>query len=158
MNKIKDLKFVLFFIIVILVLVVVRTFDKNQFKQDPATAVKEAQNSNNLITTAQLEQKITSFIVVDLNSANKSGNLPFKNVVPIPFEQLLEQSNRKILKETKGDIILYLSESSTAAKAWVILNQLGIKRLLILTTEEETEVLKYKFQPDTTVRLEQDSI
>jgi hypothetical protein len=158
MNPIKDLKFVILFIIVILALVIVRTFDKNLFKQYPSIAVEAAQNDKNLITQAQLEQLKTPFMVVDLGSEDKFDHLPFKNIIRVPFEKLLEQSNRKILEDTKDDIILYSSDSSTAAKAWIILNQLGIKRLFILTTEEKSEILKYKFQPDTTVRLEQDSM
>jgi hypothetical protein len=47
---------------------------------------------------------------------------------------------------------------STASKAWVILNQLGYQNVVVLSPEENPEQLKYKFQPDTMVRLEQDSM
>jgi len=66
--------------------------------------------------------------------------------------------NRKILTEVKGDLILYSNDGASASKAWVILNQLGFKNVKILRTEETTDKLKYKFQPDTTARLELDTI
>jgi len=70
----------------------------------------------------------------------------------------LDKANQTILKESKDEIILYSADVSTTAKVWVILNQLGFKKLLILSPDEQPEVFKYKFQPDTTVRLENDSI
>ena len=74
--------------------------------------------------------------------------------VNIPFEELLEKPNRKILDQTKGEIVLYSKDVSTTSKAWVILNQLGFQDVLILRNSENTEVFNYKFQPDTTARLE----
>lgn len=158
MEQLKSLRFIFLFIIIILVLVLVRSFNPNLFKQDPAKAVEAAQNNSNSITLTQLKSLNTPYLVIILGSGGKFDSVKIKNSISISIENLLDKTNRKIIKESKDEIILYSTDVSTTAKAWVILNQLGFKKLLILTPDENTEVFKYKFQPDTTARLENDSI
>ena len=158
MEQLKSLRFIFLFIIIILFLVLVRSLNPNLFKQDPAKTVEAAQNNSNSITMAQLESLNTPYQVINLGSGGKFDSITIKNSINIPIENLLDKTNRTILNESKDEIILYSTDVSTSAKAWVILNQLGFKKLLILTHEENPEVFKYKFQPDTTARLENDSI
>jgi len=158
MKQLKNLRYVFLFLIIVLVLVLVRSFNTNLFKQDPGNAVEAAQNNRNSITLTQLGSLKTQYLVINLGSGGKFDSVQIKKSINIPIENLLDQANRTILKESKDEIILYSTDVSTTAKAWVILNQLGLKKLFILAPEENTEVFKYKFQPDTTVRLENDSI
>ena len=158
MKQLKSLRYIFLFLVIILVLVLVRSLNPNLFKQDPVNAVEATQNNTNSITLAQLELLKTQYLVINLGSGGRFDSMTIKNSVNIPVENLLDKTNMAILKQSKDEIILYSADGSTAAKAWVILNQLGFKRLFILTPEENTEVFKYKFQPDTTVRLENDSI
>lgn len=157
MNQFKDLKFVILFLILILVLVLVRSFNPNLFRLDPVKAVEATQNNSNSITLAQLESLQTHYLVINLGSGGKFDSVKIKNSINIPFENLLDKTNSNILKDSKDEIILYSADVSTTAKAWVILNQLGFKKLFILNPEVNTEVFKYKFQPDPTARLD-DSI
>lgn len=158
MNQFKELKFVILFLIIILVLVLIRSFNPNQFRQDPGKAVEATQKNSNSITMAQLESLQTQYLVINLGSGGKFDSVKIKNSINIPFENLLDKTNSNILKESKNEIILYSTDVSLTAKAWVILNQLGFRKLFILAPEENTEVFKYKFQPDPTARLENDSI
>lgn len=158
MKQFKSLRFVFLFLIIVLVLVLVRSFNTNLFKQDPGNAVEAAQNNGNSITLTQLGSLKTQYLVINLESGGKFDSVRIKNSVNIPIENLLDQANRTILKESNDEIILYSTDVSTTAKAWVILNQLGLKKLFILAPEENTEVFKYKFQPDTKAILENDSI
>jgi len=158
MEQFKSLRYIFLFLIIVLVLVFVRSLNPNLFRQDPGIAVEAAQNNSNSITLAQLESFNTQYVVINLGSGGKFDSIKMKHSINIPIEHLLDKANRSILNESKDEIILYSADVSTTAKAWVILNQLGFKKLLILTPDENNEVFKYKFQPDTTVRLENDSI
>ena len=97
-------------------------------------------------------------MVVNIGNSDLPDSVQVEHSMKIPFENLLDQTNRKILEEVNGDLILYSADVATASKAWVILNQMGFKSVFILNTGGNPEELKYKFQPDTTARLEQDSI
>ena len=158
MNQIKQLGYIFLFLIILLVLVLVRSFNPNLFKQDQGKAVEAALNNSNTITLAQLKALNTQYVVINLGTGGKFDSIKIKNSINIPVENLLDKANQTIFKESKNEIILYSSDVSTTAKVWVILNQLGYKKLLILTPDEQPEVFKYKFQPDTTARLENDSI
>jgi len=157
MEQLKSLRYIFLFLIIVLVLVLVRSLNPNLFRQDTGKAVEAVQNNSNSITLAQLESFNTQYVVINLGGG-KFDSIKFKHSINIPIEHLLDKANRSILNESKDEIILYSADVSTTAKAWVILNQLGFKKLLILTPDENNEVFKYKFQPDTTVRLENDSI
>ena len=158
MDKIKNLGLVILIIGILLILVIVRNSDSNIFRKDIKTTVEAAQNKSNLLSLEQIRQLKNIGLVVNVGNENLPDSLRVEHSISIPFENLLEEANRKILEEVDGDLILYSSDAATASKAWVILNQLGFSNVFILNTEVDQEELKYKFQPDTTVRLEQDSI
>ena len=158
MEQFKSLRYIFLFLIILLVLVLVRSFNPNLFRQDPGKTVEAAHNNGNSITLAQLKALDTEYVVINLGTGGKFDSIKIKNSINVPIENLLDKTNLTIFKESKNEIILYSTDVSASAKAWVILNQLGYKKLLILTPDEQPEVFKYKFQPDTTARLENDSI
>lgn len=150
MGRMKNLKIVLLILVVVLVLVIVKTIGKKGFKQDAANAVEALVTNNFMIQGNELENTESQYLIVDLD---ESGSSQFENSLKIPFEKILEESSLEKFKETESKILLVSADNSVAAKAWVILNQLDFKNLFILSNEENPEVLKYKFQPDTTTKL-----
>lgn len=150
MEKIKSLKIVLLVLFVVAILVIVRT-NKNRFNQDAQNAVETVVSDNLIVTANDLKKNENQYLVVVLD---ETESLPYKNSLKINFDKLLEDSSLQKLKETKSKILLASTDNSKAVKAWVILNQLAYKNVFVLTSEENPEVLKYKFQPDTTAEIE----
>ena len=158
MDQIKSFRIVILVVGILLILVIVRNSDRNVFKEKAKTAVDAARNSSNLIALNQLKKLTSPYLIIDIGSEKRADSLQFQHAAKIAFNQLLDKANRKVLDEASGELILYADDDATASRAWVILNQLGYKNLRILVLEENPEALKYKFQPDTTARLEQDSM
>lgn len=158
MNQLKNLKVIILIIAILLVLVVLRVTDQNLFKKDVKTAIEAARNNSNMISPDQLRQQKNPWMVVNIGNSDMPDSIQVEHSMKIPFENLLDQTNRKILKGVDGDLILYSADMAKSSKAWVILNQLGFKNVFILNAGENQEELKYKFQPDTAAKLEQDSI
>jgi hypothetical protein len=158
MEQLKNLKFVILFIVVILILVIVRNSDQNLFKQDVKSAIEATKNNSNVLSPDQLHQLKEPWMVVNIGNSELPDSIYVEHSIKIPFENLLDQTNRKILKEVDGKLILYSADVAIASKAWVILNQMGFKNAFILNSGGNPEEIKYKFQPDKTARLEQDSI
>ena len=154
MTRLKSLGFIFLFISLILILVITRTSNKNLFKQEARFAIDMATKSINSISVAELKKLSPQYLLVDLNTADNYNSARFQNSINIPFETLLNKENRKILDKTKGEIVLFSADISSASKAWVILNQLDFTNLLILNLEENQENFKYKFQPDSSAKLE----
>jgi len=158
MQQLKNLKFVILIIVVLLILVIIRISDRNLFKQDVKSAIEATQNNSNVLSPDQLHQLKGSWMVVNIGNSDLPDSIHVEHSMKIPFENLLDQTNRKILEGVDGKLILYSADVSTASKAWVILNQMGFRNTFILNSGENPEEIKYKFQPDTAARLEQDSI
>ncbi len=158
MDKLKNLRLVVLIIGILLILVIIRNSDSNIFRKDIKTVVEAAKENRNMLTTEQIKLLKSKWLVVNIGNDNMPDSLRFEHSISIPFENLLDKANREILEEVDGDLILYSSDAATTSKAWIILNQLGFTNVFILKSETNQEELKYKFQPDTTVRLEQDSI
>ena len=142
----KNITWILGVLLILLVLVLVRTFNTNLFKRN----VSEALTTDMTVSVQDLSALKGSYSVVELDAENQR----FPNSLVLPFNQLLEKENKEKLASLDGKILLYSSDISTSSKAWVILNQLEYDGVYILSDEENPEVLKYKFQPDTTIRLE----
>jgi hypothetical protein len=155
MNLLKNLKIIILVIAVLLILIIIRYADRNVFRENPETAVALTRDNSNLISLSRLRESGTSYLLIELGSELRYDSL---HSIQMPFEKLLDKPNREILDQAKGKLILFSDDPGTAEKAWIILNQLGYKNLFILALEENPGELKYKFQSDTTARLEQDSM
>ncbi|WP_346862375.1 rhodanese-like domain-containing protein [uncultured Draconibacterium sp.] len=152
MKQLKSLGLIILFLAVVLVLLVVRLLDKDLFKQEAEQAIKQSTAGQNLITSAELKNT-GDFLFVNL-STDAADPGSFENSVPIAFKHILDAENQKLFKESKSKIVLYSEDNSEATKAWVILSQMGFENVFLLQTEENGDVLKYKFQPDTKTGLE----
>jgi hypothetical protein len=157
MNKLKDFRIVIFVLITILILVVSRASDQQVFKERAVVAINESIDNKHWVSIDQLKNYVSPYVVIDLDGKVHQDTFNGQPSVSIPFGKLLDHDNRILLNKASGDIILKAEEAATASKAWVILNQLGYKRVKILSPENHFEELKYKFQPDTTARLENDA-
>lgn len=146
MKKFKELKIVLVILLVVLVLVIVKTTGKNRFNYDAKDAIEAVAGNDILVSFNEFKATENQFSVVDLS---ESASVQFENSLKIPFEKLVEESNIQKLKEIQGKILLVSTDNSQTAKAWVILKQMGLKNVFVLANDENPEVLKYEFQPDT---------
>jgi len=151
MEKMKSLKIVLLVLAVVVILVIVKTTNKNRFKQDAQNAVEKVVSNTFVVTPNDLENTKNQYLIVDLD---ESESLPYKNSLKINFDKLLEESSIQKLQESKLKILLASADNSKSVKAWVILNQLDFKNVFVLASEENAELLKYEFQPDTLSGLE----
>lgn len=154
MEKMKSLKIVLLVLAVVLVLVIIKTVGKNGFKQDAKSTIEAVNSKNFMISVNDLGKNKSEYLIVEMD---ESGSQRFENSLKISFEKLLDESNLQKLKDSDKKIILVSADISTVSKAWVILNQLDFENVFVLSEDENPEVLKYEFQPDTAARLESNS-
>ena len=153
MGKLKDLKIVLFILLIVLVLVIAKTTGKNRFKQDAKNAIEVITSNNFSVSLTDFRAAENQFLVVDLSESG-SIQIQFDNSMKVTFEKLIDETLIQKLKETEKKILLVSEDNSLAIKSWVILSQLGFKNIFVLSDVENAEVLKYKFQPETSAGME----
>ena len=142
----------LFFVVIILLTVIIRSSLSNHFKSD---AKKHAQASFNhsVIISQKLAGQIKGnklFILLDEGIDITSNKDSLRGeILRIPADSLLERKNRKKILDYKGIIMLVSADPSVSARIWMIFSQMGRKDMFIISNDDAPEVLKYEFRPDT---------
>jgi hypothetical protein len=158
MNQIKSFKTVILVWVVLLVLVIFRYSDQNVFRSNPKQVMENVLNHQSLIKPNEISKLTNPYLIIELDNEPRNNTGTAGHSIKMPFEKIMERSNRKVLDETPAILILSSDDIATATKAYVILDQLGYKNVKILSTETDPEAPTYKFVPDTSVKTEQDSI
>lgn len=157
MNVIKNLKIVLLILGVVVILVVVKSIGKNRFKHDAKYSIEEIRYNNFTVGLSDFEKNKSDYLLVNLKTESNPEQVKSENSIDIPFEKLLDEPSIQKLRESDKKLLLFSDDNSSAEKAWIILDQMDFKNVFVLVTQENPEVLKYEFQPDTMARLESDS-
>lgn len=153
MQKLKLFLFPLLVILILGILVLVRSLSFD-FKNDAAKWMKPSFNGKNIINKSHLNSLSGQVLILNLTPKEETFSGLQAKVVKLAPSAILEKQFQKIIHEHEGPIVLYSDDISVAAKLWMLLSQKGYTDLYILSESSDDEVLKQKFQPDTTIRLE----
>lgn len=145
MKKIKELAFVIAVLLVVVMLVFAHITNKNRFSAGTENITETLKSTPVFVQPDGLQ--FNDYLVVELGESPGREKIP--SSIKITFEGLTDKNFRKQL-ETAGKKILLTGDELQTAKAWVILNQMGIKNVFVLTENEKPELLRYTFVPDTT--------
>ena len=154
MNFIKKYKIILLILIPVAILVLIRAFGSNHFMTDARKHAEASFSGSNLITTEMLSQIGGKKLIINLEKdviKHISSEAIVKSITP---DSILNKKNIKLLLNHDGPVIISSSKNSVSARIWMLLSQMGVDNLYILTEDTESEVLKYKFRPDTLVQPE----
>lgn len=146
MHQLKDLKFVIMLLFVVAALVVVSLVGRNRFTGNAKLVVEQLNSAPVFITVNNANQADFMMVYID----KSDGAVDRSGALHIQFEKLADKATLQQIKSAGKKILLTSEITGQAVKAWVILNQLGVKNLFILGEEENPEILRYKFVPDTT--------
>jgi hypothetical protein len=149
MNLLKKYGIVSAIFLIILIAVLYRSLNHSGFRYDAPKHAESSISGSNIITEEQIKAFQTDFLIIDLES---TGLLKEKyNEITLEADpvSILRKKNIKKIERHKGPVILVSSENSISARIWMLLSQKGLKNLYILTQEEDFEVLKNKFRPDS---------
>jgi len=137
----------------ILVLVLTKSITRDHFRNNAAKWADRSIQKSNVVTTKQLDESDEKALIIELDELAEATGIKGE-VVHIPADRLVDKDNQKKLRAARGNIVLVSDDPALSARMWMILSQLGYKKLYILNDSTDNEALKYKFQPDTVTRLE----
>ena len=143
-------------VLLILMLVIFRSNGNNHFKSDARKHAMPSFGHAVIISRGQLRQ-ITGnrlFVFLDEGINMGSNNRLKGEILWIPADSLLDKENLKKILNYKGIVLLVSADPAVSARIWMILSQMGRNDIFIVSDNDEPEVLKYKFRPDTLIRPE----
>lgn len=112
-------------------------------------------DNSRVIGWEQLAAMKQNTLVVDLSSQGVLLQDSRAGMVHIPAAQLLEQASIDTLRAHSGDMrILYSPDPGEAARAWMMLVQMGYRNMYILSDDPKEEEMKYPFQPASETQTE----
>ncbi len=144
----KKLSIVLIIVLPLLVLVLVKSLSTGHFRKDALKWAGPSIDKTNLVARGQLQSLLQPVLLVNLTSKTDAlRNAP--DALTVKPENLLEEENLKKLRVQKGSIVLISDDPALSARMWMLLSQMGYKKLYILADSTYNEAFKYKFRPDT---------
>jgi hypothetical protein len=144
----KKIAIVFIIVLPLLVFVLVKTLSTGHFRNDALKWAGPSIDKTNLVTPEQLQRLLHPVLLVNLTSKTDAfGNAP--DALIVKPENLLAKENLKKIRAQKGSIVLVSDDPALSARMWMLLSQLGYKKLYILTDSTYNEASKYKFRPDT---------
>ena len=145
MNFIKKYKFILAIVVPIMILIIFRSYGSNHFKPDAGKWAAPTLTGTNLVSVENFSSLPGKKLIIMLDNSRYS-DFADGDSYSISPDSILLTPNIKMMKKNDGPVLLVSSESSSVAKIWMILSQMGINNLYIMG---EPELLKYEFRPDT---------
>lgn len=148
MELFKNNKTVIAVVLIVLVMVVLRSTGSNHFKNDARKWAVASWIQANIMSLDHAQSLKGNSLIINLDKVNQTGYSE-DNVHNIPPDSILSKKYVNTILAHDGAILLYSSEPGISARIWMILSQMGCKNIYILTENDDNEVLKYKFRPDT---------
>jgi hypothetical protein len=156
MNKtvveiINKYKKVIIVVATFLILVILRSINPNHFKPDAERWAKPTISRTNTVTAGQIEQLSGKKLIVNLDGEkNEIEKIGYASITVDP-DSLIITKNIETIRKHDGPVLLVSSETAISARIWMILSQMGCKNIYILTENNDYEVFKDKFRPDSSV-------
>ena len=150
MKHLRPYRLVIFIVLPIVILVLVRSLVPGRFKPDANKLAEVSYTGANLLNQEQVSALSTKPLIVKLGNEEAGQISPSSDTLFIAAGLLLDKENLKAIHAHRGPVLLVSDDPSITAKAWMILSQMGFRDLFVLSEKDSNEVLKYKFQPDTT--------
>jgi hypothetical protein len=158
MKILENFKYILFLSAIILILMIIKVCQNNNWPGDAGKAADIVALRNNYITLENLNKIKGPVTLIRMGLPVPGNRLSSFPGVNVSWEGMLEKQFLRKIKQTDHTCVIVSGSHTDGMKAWVLLNQMGVKDLYILDQEEmNNELLKYQFQPDTTISLELES-
>jgi hypothetical protein len=136
-------------VLILLVLILVRATGKNHFKSDAKKWAESSINQSDIIITEKLGLPAGKNLIINLDkdtSKLKKNNSELWNMSP---DSLLSKKYINSIMKHDGPVLLFSTNPGVSARVWMLLSQMGKKKLYILSDKADNDILKYKFKPDS---------
>jgi hypothetical protein len=140
---------VILFVLPVIILVLIRAFAPGNFKPDAQKLAEASFTGSNLLNREQVAALHGKPLIIKLVNADAGQTKPSSDTLVIVAGQLLKKENIKVIRYHHGPVLMVSDNPAISAKAWMILSEMGYRDLFILSEKDSSEVLKYKFRPDT---------
>jgi hypothetical protein len=138
MKFLKQYWLVLSIFLLVVCMVLFRTFNREQFRYD---AVKWAESSipgSNLVTEDKIMKMDGKVLLINLGNVSPSDRKLQVNTVTMDPGLILEKENFTVIRKNTGPVILFSDDRSISARVWLVLSEMGLKNIYIFQNDGYT--------------------
>jgi uncharacterized membrane protein YvbJ len=149
MEFLKNSKIVIAIVAIILVLVIIRSTSINRFRSDAKRWAEPSVARSNTITPEQARNLQGNILTINLDNKMIPDEKVIGALRNIPADSILSKNIIKSILKQDGPVLIYSSQTALSARIWMVISQMGCRKIFILTDLTDNELPKYKFRPDT---------
>ena len=155
MKLLKEFKYVLLISAIILGMMVIKVCKNNTWHGNTGKAAEIMALRTNFISMEEMSKLAGQITLIRTGSSVADSRLTSFPAVDAAWEEMVKKEFLGKITQPDHTYVIVSGKKTDGVRAWVLLDQMGVKNLLILDEEGmHNELFKYQFQPDTTIRLE----
>jgi hypothetical protein len=133
MKFLKQYRLALVIFLVIVALVLLRSFNRTGFRYDAARWAEASVDGSNLLTMDQMSALKGEIMLLNLGSEAELPDELKGKAVSVSPEAITGKERLKQIRSHRGPVILYSANGSVAARVWMVLSEMGMKNVFILS-------------------------
>jgi hypothetical protein len=149
MELIRKYRFEIAVLVPIIILVIIRSLGVNHFRNDAKRWAEPSVARSNTITPGQAGNLQGNILTINLDNKMIPDEKIIGNLRNIPADSILSKNIIKSILRHDGPVLIYSSQTALSARIWMVISQMGCKKIFILTSQTDNDSLKFKFRPDT---------
>jgi rhodanese-related sulfurtransferase len=136
MKFIKQYRLVILIFSLVILLILLRSFNHNIFRYDAVKWAEQSVLRSNILTEAQAGSIKGDKLFIALGNEVTVSKQFLDITLRIDPESILKKGNLAILRRNKGPVILVCDQSTVSAKVWMVLSEMGLKNIYIILPQE----------------------
>ena len=135
MKFIKHYWLILSLFLLVVILVLIRTFSQENFRYDAVKWAEPSAVGSNILTEDQIATLSGEILLISLGNDAAIDRQFQGNTMNINPESILEKTNLNRIRKNGGPVILYSGDNSVSARVWMVLSEMGMKNIYILPSD-----------------------
>jgi hypothetical protein len=158
MKMLKSFKYILLLSVIILIMMIIKVCENNSWSGDAGKAAETITLRTNFISMLELKKVVGAVTLISPGNSVSDSMLLSTRVMNVSWVEMMKKEFLRKIQQPDHKVVIVSGSQTDGVKAWVLLDQAGVKNLFVLREEGmNDELFKYQFLPDTTIRLELDN-
>jgi len=154
MELIRKYGYIVLITAVVIVLVILRSTGTSHFRYDAKKWAGPSFTGSNIITQSNISTLKGDKLIITLGAAQQVPEGIGVKTIQIPPDSILTKKYISLIRGSAASIILFSNDYSLSSKVWMVLSQAGFRNIYIYSADQDNEVLKKEFRPDSLTRPE----
>ena len=154
MELLRKYGYIVLIIVVVTVLVILRSTGSGHFRYDAKKWAEPSFSGSNIINQSGISTMKGEKLIIALGGGQQPSLGTDVKTISVPPDSILSKKYTSLIRGSRAAVILFSNDYSLSSKVWMVLSQAVFRNIYIYSADQDNEVLKKEFRPDTLTRPE----